>query len=91
MSLSKSITFDKESQDNLPEHIKAKMKADREKARSKFYYLKKGEIIKEGDECGTTEKYNDTGYKWEKETVCVGQPAPDPQYMSHRKYRRLVS
>ena len=28
------ITFDKEAQDNLPEHIKAKMKADRDKARA---------------------------------------------------------
>jgi predicted SprT family Zn-dependent metalloprotease len=26
----KCITFDKNAQDNLPEHIKAKMKADRE-------------------------------------------------------------
>lgn len=29
----KCITFDREAQDALPEHIKAKMKADREKAR----------------------------------------------------------
>lgn len=28
----KCITFDKKAQDSLPEHIKAKMKADREKA-----------------------------------------------------------
>jgi hypothetical protein len=31
----KCITFDKNAQDALPEHIKAKMKADREKAREK--------------------------------------------------------
>lgn len=30
----KCITFDKKAQDNLPEHIKAKMKADRDKARN---------------------------------------------------------
>ena len=30
----KCITFDKEAQDSLPEHIKAKMKADREKSRN---------------------------------------------------------
>lgn len=30
----KCITFDKSAQDSLPEHIKAKMKADREKARA---------------------------------------------------------
>ncbi len=30
------ITFDKEAQDNLPDHIKAKMKADRDKAREEL-------------------------------------------------------
>lgn len=29
----KCITFDKEAQDNLPEHIKAKMKANQEKSK----------------------------------------------------------
>lgn len=29
----KCLTFDLEAQDNLPQHIKDKMKADREKAR----------------------------------------------------------
>lgn len=33
MDKTKCITFDKSAQDSLPEHIKAKMKADREKAR----------------------------------------------------------
>ena len=55
-----------------------------------YYYLKKGEIIQEGDECGTMQKYNDEGYTWIKETGCVGELAPDPQYMAHRKYRRLI-
>ena len=55
-----------------------------------YYYLKKGEIIQEGDECGTMQKYNDEDYTWVKETRCVGEPAPDPQYMAHRKYRRLI-
>lgn len=32
------ITFDKEAQDNLPEHIKAKMKADRDKARAQMVF-----------------------------------------------------
>lgn len=86
----KSITFNKEAQDNLPEHIKAKMKADKERARSKYYYLKKGEIIQEGDECGTMQTYNDDAYTWVKATRCVGEPAPDPKYLSHRKYRRLI-
>lgn len=30
----KCITFDKQAQDSLPEHIKAKMRADRDKARA---------------------------------------------------------
>ncbi|MDR1504456.1 MAG: hypothetical protein LBT43_18570 [Prevotella sp.] len=34
----KCITFEKEAQDALPEHIKAKMKADREKARTERRY-----------------------------------------------------
>jgi len=55
-----------------------------------YYYLKKGEIIQEGDECGTMQKYNDDDYTWVKETRCIGEPAPDPQYMAHRKYRRLI-
>ena len=32
METIKCITFDKKAQDSLPEHVKAKMKADREKA-----------------------------------------------------------
>ena len=32
METIKCITFDKKAQDNLPEHIKTKMKADRDKA-----------------------------------------------------------
>ena len=32
----KCITFDKNAQDNLPEDIKAKMKADREKAKEQI-------------------------------------------------------
>lgn len=35
MSKIKCITFDKVAQDALPEHIKVKMKADRDKARLK--------------------------------------------------------
>ena len=31
----KCITFDKEAQNNIPQHIKDKMKADREKAQNK--------------------------------------------------------
>lgn len=62
-----------------------------EKMSEKYYYLKKGETIQEGDECGTMQKYNDDDYTWTTETRCVGEPAPDPKYMAHRKYRRLIT
>ena len=46
----KCITFDKEAQNNLPQHIKDKMKADREKAQNKqitkaFYFGAKVKFI----------------------------------------------
>ena len=37
MKQTKCITFDKATQDALAEHIKAKMKADREKAKREAY------------------------------------------------------
>ena len=36
MECIKCITFNKNAQDSLPEHIKAKMKADREKAKAQL-------------------------------------------------------
>lgn len=57
--------------------------------KNKYYYLKKGEEIKEGDEVEMSAEYNDPP-KWVKAT-CIGQPAPDPQYIAHRKYRRLIT
>lgn len=57
--------------------------------KNKYYYLKKGEEIKEGDEVDMSAKYNDPP-KWLKAT-CIGQPAPDPKYIAHRKYRRLIT
>lgn len=43
--------------------------------------LKKGEIIEENDEVLIDKK------GWSK-TICSGTPAPDPQFTSHRWYRR---
>ena len=40
-SLTKSITFDPIAQSNLPQEIKDKMKADREKARNEIPFLKR--------------------------------------------------
>jgi len=54
----------------------------------KYYYLKKDEIIKEGDDVEVSNSFNDSP-KWQKNN-CVGQKAPDPQYQAHRTYRRLI-
>jgi hypothetical protein len=53
-----------------------------------YIQLKKGEIIKEGDEVGNISYNEDGSMKWEKAT-CIGSKAPDPQFTSHRWYRRL--
>ena len=55
-----------------------------------YYYLKKGETIKEGDEVEISSKYNDPP-KWVMATNCFGEPAPDPQFIAHRKYRRKIN
>ena len=55
-----------------------------------YYYLKKGEIVQEGDEVEMSAKYNDPA-KWVKASKhSIGTPAPDPQFMAHRVYRRLI-
>lgn len=54
-----------------------------------YYYLKKDEIIQEGDEVEMSAKYNDDA-KWQPAAHTVGTPAPDPQFMAHRVYRRLI-
>ena len=58
--------------------------------KTKYYYLKKGEIIQEGDECEISAKWNDPP-KWVSAGHTVGQPAPDPQYPAHRVYRRRIN
>ena len=48
--------------------------------------LREGEIIRKTDEV-----QNDD-CTWQRTNLqCVGQPAPDPNYTSHRVYRRLVA
>lgn len=55
-----------------------------------YYYLKKGEIVHDGDEVEMSAKYNDPA-KWVKASEhSIGTPAPDPQFMAHRVYRRLI-
>jgi hypothetical protein len=46
--------------------------------------LATGEIIEAGDECLT-----DSHLGWHPAKHCIGEPAPDPAYTSHRMYRRL--
>lgn len=47
--------------------------------------LKKGEII-----LATDDVQGDDG-TWRTGCLCAGQPAPDPNFTSHRVYRRLVA
>lgn len=47
-----------------------------------YRQLRKGEKILETDEVLVDKK------GWRK-TICAGGLAPDPQYISHRMYRRL--
>lgn len=57
---------------------------------TKYYYLKKDEIVEDGDEVEMSAKYNDSA-KWVKASEhSIGTPAPDPQFMAHRVYRRLI-
>lgn len=56
---------------------------------NEYYYLKEGETIQEGDEVEMSAKWNDPPL-WVPAANTVGQKAPDPAYISHRKYRRLI-
>lgn len=54
-----------------------------------YHYLQKDEIIQVGDEC---DNCNDG---WRDEPVwvpakAIGEPAPDPGYPAHRRYRRRL-
>jgi hypothetical protein len=64
--------------------------SDYESAERKYRRLKKGEIIQEGDEIDRcVDAWRDDAV-WEA-AGNVGEPAPDPQYPSHRQYRRPLS
>jgi hypothetical protein len=57
---------------------------------AKYRRLEMGEIIQEGDE------YDNCGNAWKDEAVwvpatCIGEPAPNPNYVSHRQYRRKIN
>ncbi len=57
--------------------------------RPKYRRLESGEIIQEGDE------YDNCIDAWKDDAVWipatdVGKKAPNPRYVSHRKYRRRI-
>lgn len=56
---------------------------------SDYRILKKGEIIQKGDETDRCADPWRDDPAWEP-AGNIGQPAPDPQYPSHRIYRRKV-
>lgn len=60
------------------------------KEKCEYYYLKEGEVIWEGDEVETSNSIHDPA-KWESVKNTIGLKAPSPAYVSHRKYRRLIS
>lgn len=56
---------------------------------TRYRNLEKGEIVQEGDEvdaCGNPWRDNPV---W-KPVTQWNIPAPDPQYVSHRQYRRRI-
>jgi hypothetical protein len=55
----------------------------------KYHYLEEGEIIQKGDEVAFCNDGWRDDPKWMKAT-CIGDPAPDPRFFSHRTYRRKV-
>jgi len=57
-----------------------------------YRYLKKGEIVQEGDETDSApDGYNDAPRWVPVHPGNVGDVAPDPQYPSHRQFRRLIA
>ena len=57
---------------------------------TKYRRLEMGEIIQEGDE------YDDYANPWHDDAkwvpaTCIGELAPNPQYVSHRQYRRKIT
>ncbi len=57
---------------------------------NQYRMLTKGEIIMEGDEVDACRDGWRDEPKWQLAKECIGQPASDPAYPSHRVYRRKV-
>lgn len=56
---------------------------------TKYRRLEKGEIIQEGDEWDACRDPWRDAADWQPAT-CIGDPAPDPQFVAHRQYRRPI-
>ena len=56
-----------------------------------YRLLEKGEIIQAGDEVDACRDGWRDNAEWEPAKHCIGEPAPEPRFPSHRKYRRLVA
>ena len=65
------------------------LRKEKLKSMVEYRYLKAGEIIEDGDEVEMSNTIHDPAL-WVPAANTVGQEAPDPAYVSHRKYRRLV-
>lgn len=58
---------------------------------TKYYYLKKDDIIQRGDEVEASNSIHDEP-KWETTNeACVNTLAPNPIFPAHRQYRRSSS
>lgn len=55
---------------------------------ARYRRLEAGEIIRESDEIDCCRDQWRDDPVWRPVTACIGEPAPDPQYVSHRQYRR---
>jgi len=55
-----------------------------------YYSLKEGDIIKAGDEIDRCNNAWHDDARWVEVKNCIGTPAPNPQYVSHRQYRRKI-
>lgn len=58
-------------------------------SKPKYYYLKAGEIVQQGDEAEVSNNPFKDEPKWIP-AIRIGQPAPDPNYPAHTKFRRLI-
>ncbi len=58
---------------------------------NQYRMLAAGEIIMEGDEVDACRDGWRDEPKWQLAKECIGQPAPDPVYPSHRVYRRKLA